>query len=242
MVKKILKFIIVALLLLTPAVSYAAISFDASGGGTQVGSTPPSGSFNITVGTLSKGVAIVGITTAVTAASQMTVTFGGVSMTFFTTIVPAGAPSQEQTQYFYLVNPPSGGVQSVAWTQGATKAQFVIPFAATYNGVNQTTPINGIAGSNGFTASADGSFTGQCTVSGCVDVAIGRGNGSVSTTNGNIRVTTTDFLLDSIGQTVTPNVNFTQNITFPSSGGGLTSGIFLQPPTSLTNMLGAINF
>jgi hypothetical protein len=208
-----------------------AITFDASGGGTQVGGTPGSGSFNITVGSLTNGVAIVGITTAVGGASQMTVTFGGSSMTFFTLIAPVGAPGNEQTQYFYLVNPPASGTKSVAWTQGASKATFVIPFAVTYNGVNQTTPINGIAGSNGFSSSADGSFTGQATAAGCVDVAIGRGNGSVATTNGNIRVTTTDFLLDSIGFTVTPNVNFTQNITFPASGGGLTSGIFLQPPT-----------
>jgi len=208
-----------------------AITFDASGGGTQVGGTPGSGSFSITVGSLTNGVAIVGITTAVTVASQMTVTFGGSSMTFYTTIKPVGAPSDEQTQYFYLINPPANGSKTVAWTQGATKASFVIPFAATYNGVHQTTPVNGIAGSNGFTSSADGSFTGQATVAGCVDIAIGRGNGSVATTNGNIRVSTSDFLVDSIGFTVTPNVNFTQNLTFPASGGGLTSGIFIQPPT-----------
>lgn len=114
-----------------------AIAFDTSATGGQIGSTPASGSFNITgVGTLTNGMVIVSIEIIAWTGtlSIPSATFGGNAM-----LLGAGFIDntiQQAFYIFYLANPPSG-TTSIAWAQGVTKGQFVAVSSGTYSGVQQ---------------------------------------------------------------------------------------------------------
>lgn len=140
--------LLLGLSLLAPLTASAAIARDNSASGGQTGSTPSSGSFSITVGTLSNAIAICAVGVGdPTNPSTPSVTFGGVAMTyygFFGSDTNAGG-----IFYFYLASPPQGGTQTVAWTQGASKAIYIWPSCATYSGAAQTSPIENSASTGG---------------------------------------------------------------------------------------------
>lgn len=123
-----MKWFLIVILFFLPSTSFAAISFDVATGGLS------GGSGNVTVGTLTNGVAIFhtsseDVTDAVTAVTLNGV--AGVALQFQTC---AGCNTNKM--WSVVLGSVSG---SIAWTTtGGTNTTAVI---ATYSGVHQTTPI-----------------------------------------------------------------------------------------------------
>lgn len=108
-----------------------------------------------------------------TATNNITgVTYNSVAMTLATTVQ---VPGDRWHYLYYLVNPASGS-NTVAIS--ATGSGFIIPGSISYNGVNQTSPINVTNTATGTSGSISCSVT--TTVAGCMLVSSFRGASAVT--------------------------------------------------------------
>ena len=155
-----------------------AIARDTSTTGGKLTGAPSSASWSHTCGTLTNGVLIVSInmhggsTPGVSAIS-----YNGVAMTQIgSTYNPV---SYERLMHYRLVNPASGA-HTISITFSGTTDE-VYPYASSYSGVDQTTPIDPGGLLNNYSASGT-SITGTATLTNanCWLVGIGGGQSTVS--------------------------------------------------------------
>ena len=157
---------IIAILLIFPSTAFAAIAWDAAGssnGGASWTQNTSSYNFSFTVGSLTNGIMVCGVTIYSSAVRTVSgITYTGGSMTKINAIAATLEGFNQSTELWYGLAPSSGS-NTVTITLSGT-AEYTTTNCSTYSGVSQSSPID--SNNTGQNTSNASSFTLTDTVVG----------------------------------------------------------------------------